>query len=112
MYHILGQHFGYALIQGGFMWGNGEHVQLAGDPGVYNQLQQTTNNTSTADPVPWVPSELHFNKAAPSTREGLDHHSELPLANKTANHYNPPTIPIARKDDSSSSSSLINPNTM
>ena len=38
MYHVLGQHFGYALIQGGFMWGNGEHVQLAGDTGVYNQL--------------------------------------------------------------------------
>ena len=55
---------------------NGEHVQLAGDTGVYNQLRQITNHTSTADLVPWVLNELHLNRAAPSTREGLDHHSE------------------------------------
>ena len=75
----------------------------------YDKLQ---NHTSTADPVPWVLSKVHLNRAAPSTREGLDHHSELPLANETANHYNPPTILITGKDDSSTSSSLISPNTI
>ena len=76
MYHMPGRHFGNAPVQGGFMQVNGEHVQLAGDTGVYNQLRQITNHTSTADLVPWVLNELHLNRAAPSTREGLDHHSE------------------------------------